>query len=335
MAGYPISLSEIKAAAKRINPHIHRTPVLRSSALDQLSGNQLYFKCENFQKTGSFKTRGATHALTVELERCASEQVAKPSLVVTHSSGNHGQAVAWAARQLGLPCTVVVPEGTPQVKCDAIRGYKAGLVFCTPTPTGRRETADRIARETAGAVIVHPYDDLRVIAGQATIGLELLEEVPDLDVILVPISGGGMTSGIALAAAHLNPACQVIAVEPQGKQLGPCLEQRERLWPDPPQFLDTKAEGIMTQQCGQLTFPILCQLVKKVVTVTDAEMAEGCRLIAERMKLVVEMSSGASLAAALGSRVAGMEGKKVGVILCGGNLDLARMPWQLDLQATS
>jgi len=317
-----VGLVEIKAAAQRIGSHVHRTPVLQSSALDLLSGKELYFKCENFQKTGSFKARGALNAI-----KCSLEAGVVPPMVVTHSSGNHGQAVAWASKQLALPCTVVVPEGTPVAKCEAIRGYGAELVFCTPTPTGRKETADKIAAETNG-IIIHPYDNYNVIAGQGTIGLELLEEVPDLDLILVPVSGGGMTSGIALAAKHLNPNCQVVAVEPQGKQLKQSLQQKERLWPNPPQFLNTMAEGIKTQQVGLLTFPILCDLVAEVVTVSDQEMAEGCRLIAERMKLVVEASSGASLAAALTAKVKEMPGKKVGIILCGGNLDLDKLPWQ-------
>jgi len=318
------SLTEIKAAAKRISGHVHRTPVMQSSYLDSISNNkQLFFKCENLQKTGSFKARGALNALKTMLETGK-----KINLVVTHSSGNHGQAVAWASQQLDLPCTVVVPEGTPQVKCDAIQGYGAALVFCTPTPTGRKETADKIATENDGT-IVHPYDNYDVIAGQGTIGLELLEEVPDLDIILVPISGGGMTSGIALAAKSLNPACQVVAVEPKGKELAKSLQEKERLWENPPQFLNTIAEGIMTQQVGHLTFPILCELVQKVVTVTDKQMADGCKLVAQRMKLVVEAASGAALAAALSEEVGKMPGRKVGVILCGGNLDMDKLPWTI------
>ncbi|XP_023320430.1 serine racemase [Eurytemora carolleeae] len=287
-----------------------------------MSKKELYFKCENFQKTGSFKARGALNAIKTSLEKGE-----VPARIVTHSSGNHGQAVAWASRQLGLPCTVVVPQGTPTVKCEAIKEYGAELVFCTPSPTGRKEAADRIASETNG-LIIHPYDDYNVIAGQGTIGLELLDEVPDLDIILVPISGGGMTSGIAIAAHHINPKCQVIAVEPVGKNLQESLQAQERKWENPPQFLNTIAEGIKTQQVGHLTFPILCNLVKQVVTVTDQEMADGCKILAERMKLVVEAASGAAVAAALSKQVEYMPGLKIGVILCGGNLDMDSLPWQ-------
>lgn len=271
-----VGLEEIQAAAKRIAGVVHKTETVTSMHMDKISGKKLFFKAEMLQKTGSFKARGALNAI-----KCCLERGVPVPRIVTHSSGNHGQAVAWASLQCGLPCTVVVPEGTPRVKCEAIQGYGAELVFCTPTPTGRKETADRIANETKG-VIIHPYDNYDVMAGQGTIGLELLQQVPDLDIILVPISGGGMTSGIAVAAQALQPNCKVIAVEPAGKELAPCLEKRERQWPNPPQFLSTIAEGIMTQQVGQLTFPLLCDLVQGVVSVTDRQMAEGCRLAAER-----------------------------------------------------
>lgn len=318
-----IGLDQIRAAATRIAGTVHKTQVLTCSTLDKMAGKQLFFKCEIFQKTGSFKARGALNAIRSCVER--GEQVAR---VVTHSSGNHGQAVAWAAAECELPCTVVVPEGTPTVKCQAIRGYGAELVFCTPTPTGRKEAADRIAAETGG-VIIHPYDNEDVIAGQGTIGLELLEQVPDLDCILVPISGGGMTSGIALAASHIRPQCRIVAVEPVGKELAKSLASRERLWENPPQFLDTIAEGIKTQQVGHVTFPLLCDLVKDVVTVTDHQMAEGCRILAERMKVVVEAASGAAMAAALTEQVSSLPGSKVGIILCGGNLDMEALPWHI------
>lgn len=315
-------LTEIKTAASRVAGIVKKTEVLTCSTLDAMVGKQLFFKCEMFQKTGSFKARGALNAILSCLER--GETVGR---VVTHSSGNHGQAVAWAASQCNLPCTVVVPEGTPSVKCEAIKGYGAELVFCHPTPSGRKETADRITADTGG-ILIHPYDNYDVIAGQGTIGLELLQQVPDLDIILVPISGGGMTSGIALAAKEMQPQCKIVAVEPKGKELSKSLAARERLWPNPPQFLDTIAEGIKTQQVGHKTFPILCDLVHDVVTVTDQQMAEGCRLVAERMKIVVEAASGAAISAALSDTVKSMPGEKVGVILCGGNTELGRMVWQ-------
>jgi len=316
-----VGLDEVVAAASRLSGSLHRTEILTCSTLDKMTGKELFFKTEMFQKTGSFKARGALNAI-----KCCLERGSSPPMIVTHSSGNHGQAVAWAAGHCGLPCTVVVPEGTPVVKCEAIKGYGARLVMCHPTPTGRKETADKIAKETGGAII-HPYDDYDVIAGQGTIGLELIQQVADLDMVLVPISGGGMTSGIAVAVKTIKPECKVIAVEPEGKDLWRSLESKERMWPNPPQFLNTIAEGIMTQQVGQVTFPLLCQLVDGVITVTDKEMAEGCRLAAERMKVMVEAASGAAIAAAMSDQVKGMEGKKVGVILCGGNVDMNRLPW--------
>jgi len=324
-----VSLADIKVAASRISGQVHRTDVKTCTAINNMTENkQLFFKCEMWQKTGSFKARGALNGI---LSHC--ERKGQPPMIVTHSSGNHGQAVAWAAGQSGIKCTVVVPRGTPQVKCDAIKGYGAKLVMCDPTPTGRKETADQIAKENDG-VIIHPYDNYDVMAGQGTIGLELMEQVPDLDLVLVPISGGGMTAGIATAVKGINPNCKVIAVEPVGKNLGECLESKSRLWSNPPQFLNTIAEGIMTQQVGMLTFPILCQLVDQVITVTDQQMAEGCRIAAERMKVMVEAASGAAIAASLSDQVKEMKAKKIGVILCGGNVDTCKLPW-LDPRITS
>ena len=318
-----VGLEEIVAAAGRVGGCIHNTDVLTCTTMDTMAGKKLFFKAEMFQKTGSFKARGALNAIKSSLERGN-----VPARIVTHSSGNHGQAVAWAAKQCGLPCTVVVPEGTPAVKCEAIMGYEAELVKCHPTPTGRKETADKIAKETGGH-IVHPYDDFDVIAGQGTIGLELVKQVEQLDAVLVPISGGGMTSGIAVAVKAVQPKCKIIAVEPEGKDLWKSLKNKERLWPNPPQFLKTIAEGIMTQQVGQVTFPLLCELVDGVITVTDRQMAEGCRLAAERMKVMVEAASGAAIAAALSKNLEEVApgSEKIGVILCGGNVDMRKLPW--------
>jgi len=321
-----LSLAEIRVAYARIEQHIHRTPVLTSKTFDTLSGGlQLFFKCENLQKTGAFKARGACNAVLK----------AKADLgdglkgIVTHSSGNHGQAVAYACSVASVPCTVVVPKDTPQIKCSAITGYGAKLVKCEVSPTSRKETCQKIADENPGFQIVHPYDDVNVIAGQSTIALELHEQVAGLDAIVVPVSGGGMSSGIALATKAMNPACKIILTAPQGKMLGECLTAKERLWPNPPQFLDTMAEGIKTQQCGILTFPILCEHAEpEVITVNDKEMIEAMRLVAERMKLMIELSAGASAYAAL-FKVAKIwpDLKKVGVILCGGNADMNKIPW--------
>ncbi|XP_050734939.1 probable serine racemase isoform X2 [Eriocheir sinensis] len=319
----PFSLREVREASSRAGRWLHRTPVLTSRCLDQLAGRQLFFKAENLQKTGSFKARGACNAVFIEKENNPDS----PG-VVTHSTGNHGQAVAYAAKCAGLPCSVVVPKDTPKVKCSAIEGYGAKLVFCEPSPQARKETCAAIANEM-GQTIIHPYDDYRVMAGQATIALELLEEVPDLDAILVPISGGGMTSGIAVAAQEMQPNCKVFAVEPVGKDLQRCLEKGEKIYSGPNKFLDTVADSIRIQQVGDLTFPILCDFAEhKVFTITDEQMVEGMKLTFERLKMVVEVASGAAVYAALHRlKEVSPPPQKVGVILCGGNVDLDRLPW--------
>ncbi|KAK3848915.1 hypothetical protein Pcinc_044311 [Petrolisthes cinctipes] len=363
----PFGLNEIKEALTRIRGWIHRTPIITSHQLDTLAGRKLFFKTENLQKTGSFKVRGACNAVFLEKEKNPDG----PG-VVTHSSGNHGQAVAYAAKCAGLACSVVVPEGTPKVKCDAIQHYGAELVFCQPSPAARKETCERIAEET-GRAVIHPYDNYNVMAGQGTIALELLEEVPNLDAILVPISGGGMTSGIAVAAHHMQPSCRVyavepfgkmleqslkskqrlwpnppqflntiadairtqqfvfsvFAVEPEGKELQRCLVSRKRLWSNPPKFLDTVADSIRIQQVGELTFPVLCQFAEtQVFSITDDQMVEGMRLAMERTKMVVEAASGAAVYAGVRC-LEDVEPKveRVGVILCGGNVDLDQLPW--------
>ncbi|KAG7171842.1 probable serine racemase isoform X2 [Homarus americanus] len=319
----PFGLKEVREAYMRISGCVHRTPVLKSQNLDSLAGRQLYFKAENLQKTGSFKARGACNAVLLEKEK-------RPNSpgVVTHSSGNHGQAVAYAARCAGLPCSVVVPKGTPQVKCDAIRDYGAELVFCEASPASRNETCAEISSKT-GRAVIHPFDNFDVMAGQGTIALELLEEVPDLDAVLVPISGGGMTSGIAVATKGMQPNCKVYPVEPYGKLLQRCLQSKQRMWPNPPQFIDTIADAIRTQQVGNLTFPILCEYAEpKVFTITDDQMIEGMKLGFERMKMVVEAASGAAIYAAVKSiEEVDAAPEKVGVILCGGNVDLDHLPW--------
>ncbi|KAK7084043.1 hypothetical protein SK128_006319 [Halocaridina rubra] len=318
-----VGLADVRAAYKRIQGYVHRTPVFTCHAMDALAKRKLYFKAENMQKTGSFKARGACNAVFLEKER-------NPDCpgVVTHSSGNHGQAVAYAAKSAGLPCSVVVPRGTPKPKCNAIKEYGADLVFCDPTFTSRKDKCSKIAFDT-GRVIIHPFDNYDVIAGQGTIAWELLEDVPDLDAILVPISGGGMTSGIAVAAREMSSKCRVYPVEPFGKELQPCLESKERLWRNPPKFIDTIADAIRTQQLGFLTFPLVCEYAEsKVFSVTDDQMIEGMRLSFERMKLVVEAASGAAVYSAVHSlKELDPSPTKVGVILCGGNVDLDHLPW--------
>ncbi|XP_046578907.1 serine racemase-like isoform X2 [Haliotis rubra] len=306
-ATIPVKLSDILRAHQRIAGSIHKTPVFTSSTADSITGRKLFFKAENLQKTGSFKARGALNSILSLKEN-------KPSFsgVVTHSSGNHGQAVAWAAGVAGVPSAVVVPEYAPAVKKAAIEGYGAELVTCGSQPSDRETVCQKVIAEK-GYEFVSPYDHYDVIAGQGTIAVELLEQVPELDAIFVPISGGGMSSGIAIAAKAIKP-------EIKG----------ERLWPNPPQYLDTIADGIRLQQAGKNTFPILCQLAEKeVFTQTNEEMKEGMKFVFQKMKLVIEAASGAAVAAAFSQRLRNMDDnlRNIGVILCGGNTDIEKLPW--------
>ncbi|ELU14464.1 hypothetical protein CAPTEDRAFT_133965 [Capitella teleta] len=315
---------EILKASTRIAGRIHTTPVQTSAAADAWAGKQLFFKCENFQKTGSFKARGALNAVLK-----AKDENPKLKGVVTHSSGNHGQALAWAARQAQLQCTVVVPEGSPLVKCNAIQSYGAELIYCAPNPQARYFITEKIVAEFA-FLFVPSSDHHDVIAGQGTIATEFLSQVPDLDAILVPISGGGMTSGIAVAAKNIRPETKVFAVEPEGKDLQASLMAEQRLWKGEPKFLDTIADGIRLQQVDHLTFPLLCKYAESTVfSASDEEMVSAMKFIWQQMKIVVEVSSSAGLAAAVSSRMKEVmpELKKIGVILCGGNVDIDKLPW--------
>ncbi|XP_076452426.1 uncharacterized protein LOC143288047 [Babylonia areolata] len=325
MAELPVVFSDILKACDRIAPYLHRTPIFTSSVADELSGRKLVFKAENLQKTGSFKARGALNAILSAKER----QPALPG-IITHSSGNHGQAVAWASKCVGLPSTVVVPAMVPEPKKAAIRGYEAHLVECGSKPTDRYETCDKLQKEN-GYVFIPPYDHQDTIAGQGSIAVELLEQVPDLDAIIVPVSGGGLSSGIATAAKHLKPDIKsFFLLRRKGKMLTECFKAGKRLWPNPPQYLKTKAEGIATQQLGNLNFTILSQLAEQeTFEMSDEEMIEAVKFIMRRMKLVVEMAAGASVSAALSEKMKNMDPaiRKVGVILCGGNIDVDHLPW--------
>ncbi|VDI20595.1 serine racemase [Mytilus galloprovincialis] len=318
------TITDIRKAHERLKPYIHHTPVFTSSTFDKLIGRKAFFKAENLQKTGSFKARGALNSVLLLKEK-------NPALpgVVTHSSGNHGQGLAWAAKTAGVKCCVVIPNNAPKSKADAIKGYGAELVWCEPTPKDREETCARMAKEK-GLEIVPPYDHYNVIAGQGTLALELMEQVPELDAILVPISGGGMISGIAIAAKSVKNDVKVFAVEPEGKMVESCLKEGKRLWPNPPRFLSTIADGIRLQQLGHLTFPIMLDLVEKdVFTIKDEDMIEGMKFSFQHMKLVIEAASGAAVAAAMSDKLQNMDPsiKNVDVILFGGNVDINQLPW--------
>ncbi|PAA46280.1 hypothetical protein BOX15_Mlig013346g2 [Macrostomum lignano] len=323
-----ISFDKIASAAQRLRDRLHRTPVMTSRILDAMSSRQLYFKCEHLQRTGSFKARGALNAVLCLLEEARENGRATPAGVATHSSGNHGQALAWAARECGLTCCVVVPEGTSPAKTAAIRAYGAEIFLCQPNMRARRQACARLAEER-GLVVVPPFDDYRVMAGQGTVALELLEQVAELDAVLVPISGGGLSSGIAVACRHLKPELRVHCVEPAGKGLAECLAARQPLWPNPDAFLTTIADGLRLQSAGELTFPVLCDLAQPVVlSVSDAEMALGCRLAFRYLKQVIEPASAAALHAAVFAAADRLPDhlRHIGVVLTGGNLDPDTLP---------
>ena len=309
-------LAAIRSAAERIRPHAHRTPVLTCASLAEQLGARLFFKCENFQKVGAFKFRGACNAvlsLAVDEARRG---------VATHSSGNHAQALALAARLRGIAAHIVMPENSPKVKVAAVRGYGARVVFCPPTQADRERTLEAVVAET-GATFIHPYNDLRVIAGQGTCALELVEEVPELDLLLAPVGGGGLASGSALACRYLSPRTRVVAVEPEQADDAFRSFRDGRLYPS--ENPRTVADGLRTS-LGSLTFPIIRGTVSAVVTVTEQSIVSAMRLIWERMKIIVEPSAAVPLAALL-EGLPEAKGRRVGIILSGGNLDLDRLPW--------
>jgi threonine dehydratase len=310
------SLADIERAAERIRPYAHRTPVLTSSALNRRTGAELFFKCENFQKVGAFKFRGAANAVFSLSDAEASRGVA------THSSGNHAQALALAASLRGVPAHIVMPDNSPKVKVEAVRGYGGRIVFCRPTQAEREKTLAEVVRDT-GAAFIHPYDDARVIAGQATAARELLAEVHGLDLLLAPVGGGGLASGTALAARYLSPATRVVAAEPAGADDAFRSLREGRIVPS--ESPRTVADGLRTS-LGRLTFPILRALLAEVVTVSEAGIVAAMRLVWERMKILIEPSAAVPVAALLEGKLK-TRGLRVGVILSGGNLDLDALPW--------
>ena len=312
------TLDDIREAHRRIAPHIHNTPLLRCEALDAMAGARLFFKCENLQKTGSFKARGATNAVL----QLSDAEAARG--VVTVSSGNHAAAIARAARARGIPAFIVMPSNAPATKCRAVEGYGGKITFCEPNMQAREAVAKKLLEETGGALI-HPYDNPRVIAGQGTAALEILERVPDLDFLLVPVSGGGLLSGSAIAAKSLRPAVQVIGCEPAGADDAFRSLASGRI--EPVGNPDTIADGLRAQLCP-LTFAIVRERVDRIVTVTEAEIVSAMRHVWERMKLIIEPSAAVAAAPAL-HRALGpaAAGKKIAILLSGGNVDLNALPF--------
>ena len=311
-----VTLKDIVAAHDRIAPFIHRTPVLTNKSLNELSGAELYFKCENFQKAGSFKIRGATN--TVELLN--QDELDKG--VATTSSGNHGAALSMAVSRRNGKTKVVMPHNTPKIKVKNVERNGGKVIWCEPDQTSREEVLKDLVVKT-GSTVVHPYNDERIVMGQGTAGKELIEDHPDLDAIVSPVSGGGLLSGTLLSAQGINPEIKVYGAEPlEADDTFLSLQKGEIV---PNKTINTICDGLRAQ-IGTITFPIIQSYVEEVITLTEEEIIESMKMIWERMKIVVEPSCSITLAAVLKSRDR-FAGKKVGLIISGGNVDLERLPW--------
>ena len=309
-------IDDLREAQQRIAPHIHRTPVYTSSLLDEIAGAQLHFKCENLQKVGAFKARGACNAVFSLSDKEAVNGVA------THSSGNHGAALAMAAGRRGIAAHIVMPENAPGAKRDAVAAYGATIVDCAPTLAAREETLVEVLQHT-GAHAVHPYNDGRVIAGQGTVGLEILQQLEDLDTVVVPVGGGGLLAGVALAVKSLRPEVEVVAIEPAGADdafrsfgLGQLMPQTSP---------NTIADGLRGA-LGALNFSIIQKHVDTILTVEEATIVSAMKLQWSRLKTVVEASGAVSFAGIL-EHPERFRGRKVAVVISGGNLDLDNLPW--------
>ena len=312
-----VTITDINKAAQRIKPYAHRTPVLTNESLNEKVGAEVFLKCENFQKVGAFKFRGACNAVySLSDDEAASG-------VCTHSSGNHAQALALAAKIRGIPAYIVMPNNAPSVKKNAVDGYGGLITFCEPTLEARESMMERIRLDTS-ANVVHPYNDARVIAGQGTAALELLEDVPDLDVIIAPVGGGGLLSGTAIAATELKKGIRIIAGEPEmADDAFRSMMAGEII---PAKSPKTIADGLLTS-LGTLTFPIIQQRVEQIVTVSEAGIVASMKFIWERAKIIIEPSSAVAVAV-LWEKKIDLSRLKIGVILSGGNVDLEKLPWQ-------
>ncbi len=315
----PLSITDVRDAAERIRPFVLRTAVQTSQTLDKLAGRSVFCKCELFQKTGAFKYRGATNAV-----QKLDDATAKRG-VITHSSGNHGQALALAAQVRGIPATIVMPSVASAVKKAAILGYGAKIVESGPSLADREKVVAELQAKTK-AVLIPPFDHADVIAGQGTAALELLEDVPDLDCVIAPIGGGGLISGFCLVARGMSTKCRVFGAEPLGadaaarsKELGDMAKLAN------PQSI---ADGLLANNLGKITWPIIRDHVERVFTVSEAEIIQSMRFVWERMKLVIEPSAAVGIAVILSEEFRALEGlQKVGVVLCGGNVSLDKLYW--------
>jgi len=308
-----ITKEAVELAAKTIEPYIHRTPVLTSKSINELTGIDFYFKCENFQKIGAFKIRGGMNA-SLSLSPAQLKNG-----IATHSSGNHAQALAYAAKTLGIQAFIVMPKSSPQVKIDAVRGYGANVIICESNQAAREAALEKIVAET-GAEFIHPYDDYRVITGQATCVKELIEEVPDLEIVITPVGGGGLLSGTCLGAQFFKPGLKVYGGEPEGAADAVLSIQSGKVEKAP--FINTIADGLLTTLSEQ-TLAIIKAHVTDILLVSEEEIIAALRLIYERMKIIVEPSCVVPFAAAMRNAHL-FKGKKVGIILTGGNVDLTK-----------
>ncbi|MCG5242949.1 threo-3-hydroxy-L-aspartate ammonia-lyase [Azospirillum doebereinerae] len=314
MTDLAISFADVAGAAERIAGVAHRTPVLTSATADALTGGRLFFKCENFQRTGAFKIRGAYNAIS------QFDDVQRAAGVVTYSSGNHAQAIALAARLLGVKSTIVMPMDAPAAKLEATRGYGGEVVLYDRYAEPPDAAVARLMAERGGTFIP-PFDHPHVMAGQGTVAKELIEETGTLDLLLVPTGGGGLLSGCAVAARTLSPGCRVVGVEPEaGNDAQQSLRSGSIVKIEPPK---TIADGAQSRSLGQLTFPVLRRLVDGIETVSDDDLVEAMRFLATRLKLVVEPTGGLALAAVLSGRI-DVRDKRVGIVVTGGNVDLDR-----------
>ena len=310
------SRQQLEETYLRLQSLVHRTPVLCSSLLDELSGAQVYFKCENFQRSGSFKMRGALNSIL------SLGEAEKKAGVVTHSSGNFGQAVALAASSLGVKAYIVMPENAPEVKKNAVRSYDGIITICESTIQARETAAGRIQNET-GATLLHPSNSMAVILGNSTATIELLEELPDLDMVLAPIGGGGLIAGTALAAHYYGIDCQTLGGEPF--EVDDAYRSLQSGKIETNETINTIADGLRTH-LGDINFPIIQNLVSEIIRVEEQEIIDALRLIWERMKIVIEPSCAVPFAALLREKEK-FEGKKVGIIISGGNVDLSALPF--------
>jgi threonine dehydratase len=312
-----LTIGDVRLAADRIRPYVHHTPVMTCESFNQRVGAQVFLKCENLQKVGAFKFRGACNAVFSLSPEEASRGV------VAHSSGNHAQALALAARLRGIPAYIVMPLNAPAVKKAAVEGYGGRITFCEPTLEAREQAQAKVVAGT-GARVVHPYNDDQVIAGQGTAALELLQEVPDLDVVIAPVGGGGLASGTAVAAQGISPRVRVIAAEPElADDAFRSLAAGKIIPSINPQ---TIADGLLTSLCER-TFSILQTRLEQVVTVSEEGLVAAMRFVWERAKLIIEPSAAVAVGVLWEHKI-DLTGLRVGIILSGGNVDLERLPWQ-------